>query len=340
MKVARLYSPEDIRIEDMPQPEPGPGEALIKTMASGICSGDVMPWYIKKKAPLVLGHEPAGDIVDVGSGVNSFRAGDRVFVHHHAPCFECPSCNRGDYVQCLTWKEAGITPGGIAEYILIHRNTLENDTLTLPEKISYEDGALIEPLACVLKALRRAMIKKGDTVLVMGLGAMGMLSLLCLRRFGASRIIGSDMVPFRLNKALELGADQVIDASVTDSKEALKEMTKGGMANVVIVGPSSVDALNQGISCAAPGGTVLMFTPVPEGETLTIHPSELYFKDINIITSYSCGPTDTADALTLIESGDVKVSQVVTHRFPLEQTEEAYRLTKEARDSLKCLVVF
>jgi L-iditol 2-dehydrogenase len=340
MKVAKLYSPEDIRIEDIPVPDVGQGEALIKTMASGICSGDVMPWYIEKKAPLVLGHEPAGEIVDVGSGVSSFSKGDRVFVHHHAPCFECLACNRGDYVQCRTWKETGITPGGISEYILIHRNTLENDTLTLPENVGYENGALIEPLACVLKALRRAMIKKGDTVLVMGLGAMGMLTLLCLRRFGASRIIGADMVPFRLKKAVELGADQTIDVSNVDTKEALEEMTSGTMANIVMVGPSSVEALNQGLSCASPGGTLLMFTPVPEGETLTIHPNDLYFGDINIITSYSCGPTDTADALALIESGEVKASLVVTHRFPLEQTAEAYKLTKDARDSLKCLVVF
>jgi L-iditol 2-dehydrogenase len=340
MKVARLYSPEDIRIEDMPIPEVAPGEALLKTKASGICSGDTMSWYITEKAPLVLGHEPSGEIVEVGSAVNYFNIGDRVFVHHHAPCFDCKACNRGDYVQCRTWKNSGITPGGIAEYILIHQNTLENDTLSLPDNVECEDGALIEPLACVLKALKRAMIKKGDTALVIGLGAMGMLNLLCLRRFGASKVIGADMVPFRLKRALELGADQVIDASAMDTKRALEEMTAGGMADIVIVGPTSIDALRQGISCAGPGGTVVMFTPVPPGETLTIDPNELYFRDISIITSYSCGPADTADALGLIEAGEVKTSQVVTHRFPIKQAEEAYRLTKEARESLKCLIVF
>ena len=114
MKVAKLYSPEDIRIEDMPVPKVGPGEALIKTMASGICSGDVMPWYIAKKAPLVLGHEPAGEIVEIGKGVTSFKKGDRVFVHHHAPCMQCRYCRRGDYVQCETWRETRIVPGGIS----------------------------------------------------------------------------------------------------------------------------------------------------------------------------------------------------------------------------------
>ena len=129
MKVAKLYSFHDIRIEDIPVPEIGPGDALMKTKASGICSGDVMPWYIEKKAPLVLGHEPSGEIVEVGKNVKSFTPGDRVFVHHHAPCLTCRYCRRGDYVQCETWKNTKIIPGGISEYILIPEINLKNDTL-------------------------------------------------------------------------------------------------------------------------------------------------------------------------------------------------------------------
>jgi L-iditol 2-dehydrogenase len=340
MKVARLYSFNDIRIEDMPVPKVGPKDALIKTRASGICSGDVMPWYIEKKAPLVLGHEPAGEIVETGSEVTDFKPGDRVFVHHHAPCFQCRHCRRGDYVQCKTWRETKIIPGGISEYILIPETNLENDTLLLPETLSYEDGTLIEPLACVLKGLKRARIRQGDTVLVIGLGVMGMLNILALKKYGAGRIIGADMVSYRLNKARELGADDVIDASKEDTIEALKDLTSGQMADIVIAGPNSVDALKTGIASVGAGGTVLMFTPVKPEETLTINPNELYFKDISLITSYSCGPSDTADALELMESGAVKASHVITHRFPIEETEKAYRLTAEAKESLKCIIVF
>jgi L-iditol 2-dehydrogenase len=340
MKVAKLYSLNDIRIEDVPVPEVGLHDALLKTRACGICSGDVMPWYIEKKAPLVPGHEPAGEIVEVGKEVTSFRPGDRVFVHHHAPCFACRYCRRGDYVQCETWKNTRILPGGISEYILIPQTNLENDTLTLSDTLSYEDGTLIEPTACVVKALKRAHMKRGDTVLVIGLGIMGQLNILLARRYGAERIIGADLVPFRLQKALEFGADAVIDVARDDLIGSLKVLTDGAMAEIVIVGPNSVDVMKQGLAAAGPGGSVVFFTPAKPGEVLTIAPNDLYFRDMNIITSYSCGPTDTADALEIVEEGLVTAEKLVTHRFPIERTAEAFRLTSEARDSLKSLVVF
>ncbi|MBA3061330.1 MAG: sorbitol dehydrogenase, partial [Nitrospirae bacterium] len=198
MKVAKLYSFNDIRIEDIPIPEIGPGDALIKTHACGICSGDVMPWYIEKKAPVVIGHEPTGEIVAAGKDVTSFKPGSRVFTHHHAPCFTCRLCRRGDYVQCETWKNTRIIPGGISEYILIPQINLENDTLSLPDTLSYEDGTLIEPTACVVKALKRVGIRRGDTVLVIGLGIMGQLNIILARKYGADRVIGADMIAFRL----------------------------------------------------------------------------------------------------------------------------------------------
>jgi L-iditol 2-dehydrogenase len=340
MNVAKLYSLNDIRIEDVPVPEVGLHDALLKTRACGICSGDVMPWYIEKKAPLVPGHEPAGEIVEVGKEVTSFRPGDRIFVHHHAPCFTCRYCRRGDYVQCETWKNTKILPGGISEYILIPQTNLENDTLTLSDTLSYEDGTLIEPTACVVKALKRAHMKREDTVLVIGLGIMGQLHILLARRYGAEKVIGADLVPFRLQKALEFGADAVIDVARDDLIGSLKVLTDGAMADIVIVGPNSVDVMKQGLAATGPGGSVVFFTPAKPGEVLTIEPNDLYFRDMNIITSYSCGPTDTADALEIVEEGLVTAEKLVSHRFPIEQTAEAFRLTSEARDSLKSVIVF
>ena len=340
MKAAKLYSFDDIRIEDIPVPQVGHGEALLKTRACGICSGDVMPWYIEKKAPLVLGHEPAGEIVEVGGEVTSFKPGDRVFVHHHAPCFTCRYCKRGDYVQCETWKNTRIIPGGISEFILVPKTNLENDTLTLPGTVSYEDGTLIEPVACVVKALKRAHIKRGDIVLVMGLGVMGQLNILLSAKYGAGKIIGADMVPYRLKKALEFGADGVIDVSENLLPDSLKDLTGGLLADVVIVGPNSADAMKQGISAAGAGGRVVFFTPAKPGEVLTILPNDLYFMDVSIITSYSCGPTDTADALDLITEGTIRAEKLVTHRFPIERTAEAFRLTAEAGASLKSVILF
>jgi len=340
MKVARLYSYNDIRIEEVPVPVPGPGEALVRTMACGICSGDVMPWYIEKKSPLVLGHEPAGVIASVGEGVTSFRTGERVFVHHHAPCFVCRFCRRGDYVQCDTWKTSRIVPGGVSEYILIPAVNLENDTIAVPESVSFEDATLIEPTACVLKGIRRTGFRRGDTVLVIGLGVMGMIHILLLKHFGAGRIIAADMIDYRLKKAVEFGADSVIDVRQAALEAGLAELTDGEMAELVVAGPNSADIMKQGIACVRPGGQLLLFTPAKPGELLTIDPNHLYFRDINVITSYSCGPNDTADAYELIQKKIVSADRLVTHRFPIERTEEAFRLTANAGDSLKALIVF
>jgi L-iditol 2-dehydrogenase len=346
MKVAKLYSFNDIRIEDMPVPEVGPDDALMKTRASGICSGDVMPWYIEKKAPLVLGHEPAGEIVKIGNSVRSFKSGDRVFVHHHAPCLTCRYCRRGDHVRCETWKNTKIIPGGISEYILISEINLKNDTLKLSEKVSFEDGTLVEPTACVLKGLKRSGfgLKTSSladrTVLIIGLGVMGQLNILIARRFGARRIIGVDMVQYRLQKAKEFGAADVIDVSRENLVDSLKRLTDGEMADLVVVGPNSVEAMQEGISSAGAGGTVLLFTPAKPGEKLLIDPNHLYFNDINIVTSYSCGPVETREALGLIEEGVVSAEKLVTRRFPVEKTAEAFRLTAEARDSLKVVITF
>ncbi len=340
MKVAKLYSFNVIRIEDIPIPEVGPDEALIKVRASGICSGDVMPWYIEKKAPLVIGHEPAGEIVQVGENFSNFSPGDRVFVHHHAPCMECVYCKRGDYVQCYEWRRSKIIPGGISEYILIPEINLKNDTLRIPDNVTFEDAVLIEPAACVVKSLKRSGIKKGDTVLVIGLGVMGMMHILLAPHYGAGKIIGTDMVDFRLEKARELGTDAIVNVSEESLKEAILTLTDGRGADTVIVGPNSIRAMNSGLQCGAPGGTVVFFTPAKPAEKLTIDPSYLYFRDINIVTSYSCGPDDTRKSLEFIEKGIVSAQKLVTHRFSIDETELAYRTVAQAWDSLKVLIEF
>ncbi len=359
MKIARLYSFGDIRIEEMPVPSPGPGEALMKTMASGICSGDLMPWYIEKKAPLVLGHEPAGVIVKTGSGVEDFSEGDRVSVHHHAPCMDrekCPFCKKGIFVHCPAWKNSFIIPGGISEYILIPAVNLRHDTLKLSpvKSLSFEDGVLVEPLGCVLKGLRRAGLPVGENassscfdpgtffVFVIGLGVMGILHILALKALGikAENIIGADSVPFRLEKALGLGAGHVVDVSREDPVRAVEKITNGRMADLVIAGPNSVRAMHTAVEAAGPGGKVVLFTPAKPGEVLSLDPNDIYFREVSLIPSYSTGPVDTRAALAMIEGGHVRADMIVTHSFPIGETQEAYRLAARAADSLKVLIRF
>src|SRR5262245_3350156 len=340
MKVARLYDFLDVRIEEQPVPSITAGEALVQARVCGICSGDVVPWYIRKKAPLVFGHEPVGEIVAVGADVTAFRAGDRVFVHHHAPCFRCRACARGEFVQCPTWKESQIDPGGMAEYFRVPAINLAGDTLRLPDAVSDADGALVEPLACVVKSLDRAGDVAGASVLIIGLGVMGLLHVLLARYRGARQILAADLVASRCARAAQLGADAVIDASATDLVTEVHARTDGEGAEVVIVGPATVAAIEQGLACAARGGTVVQFMGTEPGATLPLSTFDFYFRELRLVPSYSCGPVETRRALELISAGVVGAGHVVTHRFRLEHAAEAYRVAALDKESIKTLVTF
>jgi L-iditol 2-dehydrogenase len=339
MKVAKIYDFEDLRIEDVERPQPGPRDILVQVKASGICSGDVTPWYIKRKAPIVLGHEPAGVVVEVGAEVTNFAVGDRVFVHHHAPCFACRYCERGEFVQCKTWKASKIVPGGISEYFLVPETNL-GDTLKLPDTVSFEDGALVEPAACSVKAVRKARVGTGDTVLIIGMGIMGQMNLLIAKNAGAGRVICADLVDWRCEKALEFGADAVINPTREDLVERLAELTDGALADVVIVGPAVTKVMELGVKCAGKGGVVLIFMGSPPEDMMTINPFHLYFNEIDLVMSYSCGPDDTREALRLIESGVLTAEKLVTHRYELNDTYEGFKKMAEARDVLKAQIIF
>ncbi|MEN3037950.1 MAG: alcohol dehydrogenase catalytic domain-containing protein [Candidatus Kryptonium sp.] len=340
MKVAKLYDFGDIRIEDVPIPEIGEEEMLIKVKACGICSGDVMKWYIKRKAPLVIGHEFSGVVVEVGKRVLNFKPGDRVFVHHHAPCMNCRYCKRGNYVMCDVWRNSKIIPGGVSEFVKVPDVNLRNDTLKLPDDVSFEDGALVEPVACSVKAFKRAGLKIGDYVAVLGLGFMGQVNVKLAKFYGAEIVIGIDKVKYRIEKAIENGADYVFDFTSENVKEKVFEITNGYGADIVIVGPGTVEAIYSGLELVARGGKLVLFTPTPEDAKIEIKPHDIYFNEISIIPSYSAGPDDTIEALNLISKGVIKSENFVTHRFSIEKTLDAFLLTASAGESLKCMIVF
>lgn len=340
MKVARLYDFLDIRIEEQAVPAIGAGEALVRARACGICSGDVVPWYIRKKAPLVFGHEPVGEIVAIGPEVEAFRPGQRVFVHHHAPCFRCRACARGEFVQCPTWKKSHIDPGGMAEFFRVPAINLGGDTLPLPDAVSDADGTLVEPLACVVKSFDRAGSVDGASVLIIGLGVMGLLHVLMARHLGARQVLAADLVASRCARAARLGAHTVIDASIGDLTAQVRDHTDGEGAEVVIVGPATVAAIEQGLACAARGATVVQFMGTEPGATLPLPTFDFYFKELRLVPSYSCGPVETRRALDLINTGVVGARHVVTHRFPLAQAAEAYRVAAVDKSAIKTLVTF
>src|SRR5579864_4603646 len=338
MQVARLYDFGDIRVEQDPRPTPAPDEILVRARACGICSGDIMPWYIRRKAPLVLGHEPVGVVEEVGASVREFRRGERVFVHHHAPCFECASCRRGEYVQCATWRATKIVPGGMAEYFVVGAHN-QRDTLRLPDALSDADGVLVEPAACVVKSLRRSGLKRGESILIIGLGIMGMMHVKLARHLGAGTIIGADLFHSRAHRAIELGADRGIVVEGDNLVEQVREITNGAMADVVIVGPGTSKAIAAGIAAAGKGATVVQFTATPPDEELVVKPHDLYFNETRLVPSYSCGPDDTRIALDLVERGVISARELVTHHFPLAKISDAYA-TAQKPEALKVVVTF
>jgi L-iditol 2-dehydrogenase len=338
MQVARLYDFGDIRLEHSPRPQPGPDDLLVRVTACGICSGDIMPWYIRRKAPLVLGHEPVGVVAETGRAVRNFHPGDRVFVHHHAPCFNCAPCGRGEYVQCATWRASHIMPGGMAEYFLVSP-TNQRDTLKLPDSIDDLDAVLVEPAACVVKSLRRSGLRAGESVLIIGLGIMGMMHVKLARHLGAGMIIGADLFHSRASRAVELGADKGIVVAGDNLIPQVREITKGAMADVVIVGPGTSKAISAGIAASGKGATVVQFTATPPDDELLVKPHDLYFNETRLVPSYSCGPEETREALALVQRGVINASELVTHRFPLAEITEAFA-TAQKPESLKVIVTF
>jgi L-iditol 2-dehydrogenase len=328
MRAAVLYDVDDVRIEERTVPELSEGDILVRTRASGICSGDVMPWYIRRKAPLVLGHEPAGVVADV-RGDAPFRVGDRVFAHHHAPCFECRFCARGEYVQCATWRATKIDPGGIAEYFRVAPAN-QRDTLVLPPDVAFPDASLVEPLACVVKSLRRSGLRAGDRCYVIGLGVMGLLHTLAARSLGAE-VFGGDFLEARRHVAERGGA-------IAFHPDAVRAALPDG-ADVVVCGPGTSAAMEAAVDAVAPGGTVVMFTPFPPEVRVSIDSTRMYFGDLRVVASYSCGPDDTRKALELITSGIVSASKVGAELVALDEVPRAYRQLAQSQ-IIKPIVTF
>ncbi|MBI3998874.1 MAG: alcohol dehydrogenase catalytic domain-containing protein [Armatimonadetes bacterium] len=331
-----FHGPDDLRLEDVPLPPLRSGEMLVRIRACGLCPGEVMDWYLARKAPVPLGHEPVAEVVEVADGV-AFQPGDRVFVHHHASCLVCRACRRGDHVHCATWRPRRLIPGCLATYAVAQAPAVAADTVRLPDALDDDTATFVEPLACVAKSIRRARLRGEDRVLVIGLGVMGLLHLMALRRAaGPPLLIGADRVPARVAAAAPF-ADVVIDTARKPLREAVGRATGGDGADVAIVGPGSVEALEAGLECVAPGGTLVVFTPTPPDAAWPLRPHDLFFKEIAIVPSYSAGPDDTREGLRLLAEG-LPVARLITHRLPLEDAARGYALIRAAGPALKVVV--
>jgi L-iditol 2-dehydrogenase len=339
MKVAMYRSQRDIRIEEMSTPEIGEDEILVEMKACGICGSDLMDWYLKNRAPLVLGHEPAGIIAKAGNKVRGFSVGERVFVHHHVACLTCHYCLSGDYTLCEQFHETHIEPGGFAEYFRVPAPNLQVDTLKIPENVSFEEATLIEPVGCCLRALQKCNMQVGDSVAIIGAGSAGVIHTVLARILGAAKIIVSDLVDYRLKMAEKFGADIAVNPEKEDFAKTVKDETGGRGADLVVVAAPSIGAYRTGVNICRRGGRLCLFAPTSPGEYLPLNPKELFFSEIQIIPSYSTSHLETRTALELIESGRIDAKGLITHRYPLIDTAEAFKAALKNKKSLKIIVL-
>ena len=338
MRVAMYYNNKDVRLEKMPTPEIGPGELLVKVEASGICGSDVMEWYRVHKAPLVLGHEIAGVVVEVGEGVCGYKVGDRISASHHVPCNTCHYCLGGNPTACDTLRTTNFDPGGFVEYLRLPAINVDRGVYLLPDEVSFEEATFIEPLACVLRAQRRAHVVPGKTVLILGSGIGGLLHIHLASITGAARVVATDIDDYRLSAAARFGADSVINAN-EEVPEKLREVNDGRLADSIIVCTGAVSAINQALQSVERGGTILFFAPTDKDVTVPLSINELFWRnDITITTSYAGDRADHLTALKLIQARRVSVRDMITHRLGLSETGLGFELVAKAQDSIKVII--
>jgi L-iditol 2-dehydrogenase len=338
MRVAVYYSNRDVRVEERPRPAAGPGELVFRVMASGVCGSDVMEWYRLAKAPAVLGHEVAGEVVEIGAGLAGFAKGDRIVTTHHVPCNECRYCLAGQHPVCDTLRTTSFDPGGFAEFVRLPAVNVARGTFALPDRVTYDEASFVEPLACVARGQRIGGGAAGKTVAVLGSGISGLLHILWAKAHGAGRILATDIHPFRLGAAARAGADVTIDARQEDVPARIQAANEGRAADLVIVCTAALAAVGQALHAVDRGGTILFFALFPPGVTFPFPVYELGKDGITIVHSYAGPPADMRTALDAIASRRVDVASLITHRLPLAATGEAFRLVEEAGESLKVIV--
>jgi L-iditol 2-dehydrogenase len=333
MKISLWHNNKDIRIQDAPVPEPGPGEVLLKVMACGICGSDLVEWYRLPRAPLVQGHEVGAIVEKVGPGVLHFKAGERVMAAPKVPCLQCSYCRAGHFPQCAEVKER--LGGGFAQYVLVPKFIVENGLYHLPAAISYEQATFIEPLACVIRAARSGGVAEKKTVLVLGSGISGLLHVR-LAKLKNCVIAATDVNPRKLELAAKAGAQVLIPAGEDVPARLVKET--GRKADVVILCTGALAAVEQAWRSVDKGGAIVFFTTPAPDKSVVIPINDFWTKEVRIMTSYYCGPPDIREAIDLLASGKIEVDSLVTHRLPLEKVAAGFALMLEGKDTVKVII--
>lgn len=341
MKAALIYGVKDLRVEEIEIPKAGPGELLARVRAATTCGTDLKIYnrgYVNGviKLPTVFGHEWAGDVVEVGEGVVDFEIGSRIRAGNSAPCYLCPPCREELYNLCenRTWLW-----GAYAEYIKIPASIVKYNAQKIPVHVGYAEAAITEPLACVIHGGRKAGVKVGDAVVVIGAGPIGLLHLLMAKKLGACTVMVTDLIEERLEVAERLGATYTVDVTREDPVGAVKRLTNSRGADVVVEAVGSPSTWEQALKMVKKGGTVLEFGGCPPGTEIRIETELLHYGEVTVMGAFHADPYDFEIALNLISSKAVDVKPLITRRMKLDKINEAFQLLVKSKKDLKIAIL-
>lgn len=339
MRAVIYHSYDDIRLENRSIPSITEAELLVQVHGCGLCGSDILKIVKQVQPPVALGHELTGTIAERGKAVSDFAIGQRVIVAHHVPCGECHYCRHTNYSMCAAFKASNIDPCGLADYIRVPAEHVRHTTLRLPDTLSPEEGSFVEPLACCVRAVRRTPLMKGDSVVVMGLGSVGLLMMQAIKAMWTGgeqfmRVYGVDLLPERLQLARDLGADDVFMASSNEHslRSAINAYTEGRGADAVMITVPGQGPFGQAMASVRKGGTINIFAA--HTGMVPVNLESIYAQEISITSTYSSSPEELRIALDLLASRKVRVNTLISHRLPLEQFAEGVRLMRE-REALK-----
>ncbi len=334
-----LEAPKKVTIKDVPVPKLAPGDILVRMEASGICGTDLEKIEGQLGPGGILGHEISGTIEKVANDVTGYKPGDRIVVHHHVPCYHCPDCSRGNFTLCSDFKKSNIDPCGFAEYFRVPQfNVVRGAVVPLPSGLSFEEGAIMEPTACCIRAIRRADVQEADNILVVGLGPTGLTQIQILCHATNGKIIGSDIIEARLRLAKKLGADNAVNALTEDVPAEVRKIANEGV-DLAVVSTGNEKALNQAFSSVRKGGRVLLFGAPSQRAKYHLNVSELFSRQITLLSSYSCLEAEIYEAIRLVAQKKIDLKNLISHRFKLRDSDKAMEFARTSKMAIKTIVV-
>lgn len=340
MKVGRLAADRSVALVDAPLPRAGAGEIVVSLAACGVCGTDLEKVRGNYRTAGVLGHEPVGRISEVGAGVSDLGVGDRVFVHHHVPCYACAVCARGDYTFCPTYSRSNIDPGGFAEAFRVpEENVRRGAVLRLEPTVGWDVGTLLEPAGCARTALRRVGLPAESSVFILGLGPVGLLYARLARALGAQWVGGSEIASMRRAAAEHGGIDVAVDPREAGAvRAAVDRATDGRGVDLAVVATGQPAVVREATGLVRRGGTVNLFGLPEAGSRLDADLQDLYLRGVRLVPSYATTEPDIAEVQRLLTEGTLILGDLITHRVPLAELAEAFRLAGQPNEAVKVVV--